>query len=82
MRIVAQIPHPKLKISIFQYNEKYIIEIEAAQYKQTYKISVDSVNSLEEVKALCTEELLENSMKRFSQMHADFATAFKTISNT
>ncbi len=82
MRIVAQVPHPKLKISIFQYNEKYIIEMEAGQYKQTYKISVDSVDGQEAVKALCTPELIDNTLQRFNGMHTDFATAFKTISKT
>ena len=65
MRIIATIPHPRLRISIFLYNEKYIIELEAAQYKQTFKISAESVDGLEGVKALLTEELLNNSMSRF-----------------
>ena len=76
MRIIATIPHPRLRISIFLYNEKYIIELEAAQYKQTFKISAESVDGLEGVKALLTEELLNNSMSRFEGMHLDFKMAF------
>jgi len=76
MRIIATIPHPRLRISIFLYNEKYIIELEAAQYKQTFKISADSVDGLEGVKALLTEELLNNSISRFEAMHLDFKKAF------
>jgi hypothetical protein len=79
MRIIANIPHPRLKISIFLYNEKYIIEIEAAQYKQTFKISADSVTGVDDVKALITPELLEHSMDRFEAMHADFKNAFESI---
>jgi hypothetical protein len=79
MRIIATIPHPQLKISIFSYNEKYIIEIEAAQYKQTYKISQDSVNGLEDVKKLCSQTLIDGSMQRFSQMHADFKQAYDQL---
>lgn len=83
MRIIATIPHPQLKISIFLYNEKYIIEIEAGQYKQTFKISADSVDGLEGVKRLLTPELLENSLDRFSGMHADFKKSFdQTKQNT
>jgi hypothetical protein len=77
MRIIATIPHPHIKISIFLYNEKYIIELEAGQYKQTYKISADSVDGLEGVKELLTNELIENTLDRFSGMHADFKKSFE-----
>ena len=80
MRTVAHIPHPHIQISIFQYNDKYIIEMEAAQYRQAYKISVDSVNGVEGVKALCTPELIQNTLSRFSAMHQDFAQAFASLS--
>jgi hypothetical protein len=82
MRIVATIPHPQLRIAIFLYNEKYIIEMEAAQYKQTFKISQDSVDGLEDVKKLCSQELIDGAMRRFSEMHADFKVAFNNIKNT
>jgi hypothetical protein len=81
MRIVATIPHPQLKISIFLYNEKYILEFEAAQYKQTYKISQDSVNGLEDVKKLCSEELIAGSMDRFSMMHSDFKKVYEQLNS-
>jgi hypothetical protein len=83
MRIIATIPHPQLKISIFLYNEKYIIELEAGQYKQTFKISADSVDGLEGVKKLITHELLDNCLNRFAAMHADFKKSFEqTRQNT
>jgi len=82
MRIVATIPHPHMKISIYHYNEKYIIEMEGGQYRQAYKISADSVAGLEGAKALCTPDLIEGTLNRFSGMHADFAKAFQTISNS
>jgi hypothetical protein len=81
MRIVAQVPHPQMKISIFAWNEKYIIEMEAGQYKQTYKISQDSVAGLDAVKELCTPELISGTLARFSAMHSDFHLAYQTISN-
>jgi hypothetical protein len=82
MRIIAQVPHPQMKISIFSYNGKYIIEMEAGQYKQTYKIGEDSVQGLDEVKALCSPALINGTLQRFSLMHADFSEAFKTLSNS
>ncbi len=71
-----------MKISIFSWNEKYIIEIEAGQYKQTYKISQDSVAGLDDVKALCSENLINQTMERFRAMHHDFSEAFQNIQRT
>jgi hypothetical protein len=81
MRILAQIPHPKLRISIMAWNEKYIIEMEAGQYKQTFKIGQESVSGIEEVKALCTDELISNTIDRFNTMHKDFSSSFNALKN-
>ena len=53
--------------------------MEAGQYKQTYKISADSVDGLEDVKSLCSEELIAQTLERFAAMHHDFAKSFKRI---
>ena len=79
MRLVANIPHPKVKISIMSYMDKWLIEIEGGQYKQTYKISHESVPSVEDVKKLITPELLEGTMSRFNGMHTDFGIAYNGL---
>jgi len=79
LRIAGTIPHPQCKISILSWNEKWIIEIEGGSYKQTYKISHESVSGLEDVKKLVTEELLHRTIERFREMHSDFAKAFESI---
>lgn len=81
MRLVANISHPRVKIAIMSYNDKWIIEIEGGQYKQTYKIGHDSVNGVEDVKKLITEELLDGTMERFGGMHKDFGDAFKKLNS-
>jgi hypothetical protein len=79
MRTITTIPHPHIKISVHQYNDKYLIEMEAAQYKQTYKISVDSVNGVEGIKSLCSPEFIQKCMQRFQNMHDDFGQAFSDL---
>ncbi|MFN0031178.1 MAG: hypothetical protein ACKVOR_03360 [Flavobacteriales bacterium] len=76
MRTIAHIPHPHLKISIFQYNDKYIIEMEGGPYKQTYKVNAENI-TVDAIKALCTDDLVANTLQRFGAMHHDFAQAFK-----
>ncbi|MCE2742897.1 MAG: hypothetical protein LW701_04925 [Fluviicola sp.] len=79
MRLVADIPHERYKIQIHNYNAKYIVKIELAQFEQTFKISETDVNGLEDVKKMITESLLNNSLERFVSMRADWAESFKTI---
>ena len=81
MRLVADIPHERFKIQIHNYNSKYIVKIELAQFEQTFKISETDVNGLEDVKKMITENLLNNSLERFVSMRSDWADAFKTINS-
>ena len=39
MRILAEIPHPDCKISVFYMNQKYIVKFEKGNFEQSYKIS-------------------------------------------
>lgn len=38
MRVVAEIPHPDLKITVFSWNQKYLVKLEKGPFEQTYKI--------------------------------------------
>jgi hypothetical protein len=76
MRLVEDIPHHTFKIGLHSYNSKYIVKIEWGQYEQTFKIPEGDVMGANHVKELLTEELLENCMRRFKLMHADWYKAF------
>jgi len=77
MRIIATIPHPKIKISVFQMNQKYLLKMEAGPYEQTYKIYEDEINSMEQLHAICNEAFMQTVIARFEQMHADFENTLK-----
>lgn len=78
MRVVADIPHPRYKIQIFQYNAKYLVKIELAQFEQVFKIPESDVYGLDDVKRMVTDELLKNSLDRFLTMRTDWEAAFNT----
>jgi hypothetical protein len=78
MRVIAEIPHSHLKITIFDWNEKYVIKLEIGQFEQSFKISHLDVDGLDGVKALLSDEFLESSMHRFLSMREDF---HKTYTN-
>jgi hypothetical protein len=76
MRVLAEIPHPKYKIQLFNYNAKYVVKIELGQFEQIFKIAEADVEDLEEVKRMVSETLLNNSIKRFLSMREDWLDAF------
>jgi len=77
MRVVREIPHPRFKISIFSWNNKYIIKIEDAHLEQSFKIDATEVSGLDEVEAMITSEFLVSALKRFVAMGDDFAIAYR-----
>ena len=79
MRLIADVPHNRYKIQIFNYNSKYIVKIELDQYEQVYKINEKDVKGLEDVKKMISESLLSNSLKRFVDMRSDWSVSFKSL---
>ncbi len=77
MRVVEDIPHPKFKIQILNYNSKYIIKIELGQFEQIYKISETDVMGLDDVKAMITQPFLSSCLHRFVAMREDWNTSFR-----
>lgn len=68
MRVVAQIPHPKMAISIFQMNDKYLIKFEAGPMEQTYKLNQSEVNGIDGIKNMIDAVFLENVIQQFNNM--------------
>jgi hypothetical protein len=56
-----------------------MVELEYGQYKQTYKLPVDSVENLDELKSMISPEFIEENLKRFQEMSRDFSSAYKIL---
>ena len=78
MRVVAELPRPDCKITIYSMNMKYVIKIEQGIFEQTYKLSEmelsDGVNTVFEI---LDEEFMIAVVERFKLMAADFTSAYK-----
>jgi hypothetical protein len=81
MRVIEEIPHPKYKIQILNYNSKYILKIELDQFEQLFKIAELDVFGIDDIKKMITNELLENSLDRFLSMREDWLNAFNKKNN-
>lgn len=78
MRIIAELPHPDCKITIFLMNQKYLIKFEKGNYEQTYKLSeLDIIDGINGIFKLVDDEFIKKVKERFAQMRDDFSSAYK-----
>ena len=77
MRIVAELPHPDCKITIFSMNQKFIVKLEQGPYEQSYKIAeLDLTGGVNEIFQLLDEEFLQTAVARFKTMRTDFVATY------
>jgi hypothetical protein len=78
MRVVAELPRPDCKITIFSMNMKYIVKFEQGLLEQTYKLSelelTDGVNSVFQI---LDENFIQAVLARFKLMTEDFRAAYQ-----
>lgn len=78
MRIIAELPHPECKISIFSMNQKYIIKLEKGIFEQVYKISeLDVPDGVDGVFKILNDSFLKSASMRFNEMRADWNKAYQ-----
>ena len=77
MRVVAELPHPEFKITIFSMNQKFIIKAEKGILEQSYKIpDMDLTDGINSVFELLDEDFLKAISARFTDMGKDFKEAY------
>jgi len=70
MRIIGNIEHPSLKISVFKAGDRLSVKFENALYEQTFKLGTDErLNTLEAVSQWADASLLADVQANFQQMH-------------
>ncbi|RDC57693.1 hypothetical protein DU508_01665 [Pedobacter chinensis] len=79
MRVIAELPHPECKISIFLMNQKYIVKFEQGTFEQSYKLAeLDlSGGGVNDVFEILDEEFIATVIERFKSMRTDFTLAYK-----
>jgi len=70
MRIVGDIPHPTLKITLFLHDSKYSVKFESGLYEMTYKFrSGEEIDSVEAIKAIVDQQFIAEVMEALPKMH-------------
>lgn len=79
MRIVGEVAHPHCKITIFNWNGKFLVKFEQGLVEQTYKISEMDIASPEEVNKLAAEPFIGKVLSRFEEMQKDLFEAMENM---
>ncbi|TDS12904.1 hypothetical protein [Sphingobacterium paludis] len=78
MRIIAELPHPDCKISIFAMNQKFIIKFEQGTLEQSYKLAeTDVVGGVNGVFELLDETFIQAVLTSFTSMRSSFIDAYR-----
>ena len=78
MRVIAELPHPSCKITLFNMNQKYIVKFELGSFEQSYKLSELDLTGggANEIFQMLDEEFIASVVERFKLMRDDFSAAF------
>lgn len=79
MRVVSEIIHPECKITIFHWNNKYLIKLEAGPFEQTFKIDEFDLSTEADLKKIVDNEFIQQAMARFADMSRSLSEATDEI---
>ncbi|AXJ01787.1 hypothetical protein CYPRO_2545 [Cyclonatronum proteinivorum] len=79
MKTLGTVPHPQMMITIFMWNNRYLIKFEAGPYEQTFKIDATMAENPEDVKALVDDDFCEKVLRRFIEMNKDFGLLLQKL---
>lgn len=69
MRIVKEITKKDIRITIFSWNNKYLLKFEQGMIEQTFKVNEMDVVNEEALSPFISENFLSAVQKRFDEMH-------------
>lgn len=81
MRILGQIPHPELLITVFKSGNKLIIKFEIGPFEQTYKfLETDKFSNFEDAVKLVSDTWIQDVYQLFNSMNQTYKIRSNEIS--
>ena len=80
MRLVREVSHPDFKITIFSWNNRYLIKLEQGVLEQTYKIPETDLASEGDLTEILDAEFLHQAAAMFQDMGQSLYEARKRSS--
>lgn len=73
MKVIRQIFHESCQITLFWWNQKYLLKFEKNNLEQTYKISELDFPEGEVLQIIEKKDFMEKVLERFKQMQSDLS---------
>jgi hypothetical protein len=80
MRVLREIPNPHCKITLFAWNNRYLIKLEQGLLEQTFKVNEFDVSGDDEIVRLVDEEFVQQALTRFLEMGRSLYEAKERLS--
>ena len=77
MRVVGEIPHAECKITIFSWNNRYLIKLEAGLLEQTFKINQFDITGEDDLHKIVNEAFIQEGLERFTSMSKSLRQAME-----
>ena len=68
MRVVGEIPHSQCKITLFYWNNKYLVKLERGWIEQTYKVPELEISGEDDIQKIVNEDFLAKALALFDSM--------------
>lgn len=70
MRIIGEIEHPSLKITLFKMDNRLSVKFESGFYEQTYKFRTgDGLETAEDLRKIVDEGFIQAVDEQFVELH-------------
>ena len=77
MRIVGEIPHDVCKITLFSWNNRYLIKLESGLLEQTYKVNQFDIAQEADLYKIVNESFIQEAINRFREMDKSLRIALE-----
>ena len=79
MRVVGEISHPSCKITIFSWNNRYLIKFEQGYLEQTYKIDQFELSHENDLNKIVDDSFIQKVLGVFESMSLTLNKALERV---
>lgn len=79
MRVIKEFSEKGIRISLFSWNNKYLLKFEQGMVEQTFKVSEMDVSNEDDLSIFWSETSLLTMQKRFDEMHQSLRNQLENI---
>ncbi|AWW31913.1 hypothetical protein DN752_18200 [Echinicola strongylocentroti] len=79
MRVIKEFTKKDIRVSIFSWNNKYLIKYEQGMIEQTYKVNETDILEEGDLEAFFSDKFLAEINKRFEEMHQSLRNQIENI---